>query len=172
MLGEPFAGWAHINVNGEYIGTASYLDWVPGVVIEPCIRYLKEAIHDLDRWQHIPGKYGLNMEFDAEGWNFGIVEIGESFYTYNTRNQNPPYLNLKEIDLEPYKWEGFRFVQSLMAEAVKDIEEHFEEWVIWDAYDEDDAKQNREDLSGLIIEARRIDAEISKRTKDMGHRAD
>jgi len=156
MLGKPWAGWSRITVNGESLGTASYLDWVPGVVIEPCIRYLEAALKDLERWGHSPGGYGFNIEFDAEGWHFGIVEIGDDFYTYDTKGEEEPYIRLKEIDLEPYRWSGYRFVRELMVEAVRDIEMNFEGWVQWDAFDAADAKRSRQALTELIGEAKEL----------------
>lgn len=155
MLGKPFAGWSHIEVNGRYVGTGSYLDWIPGIVIEACVRYLREAEKDIKRWGYSPGGYGFNIMFDAEGWNFGITEIGDDFYTYDTKGEKPPYVRLEEIDLRPYNWDGSRFIRAILKEAAADIKRDFEDWVIWDAYDSEDEKNNRKALKELLKKAER-----------------
>ena len=155
MLGKPFAGWSTITVNNEKLGRASYLDWIPELVIEPCIRYIERASKDIERWGYSPGGYGFNIEFDGEDkGKFGIVEIGNDFYTYDTLGNELPYIRLKEIDLNPFKWKGYKFVRFLLSETVKDIEADFEGWVLWDAFDEEDAEQSRKALKILLEEAK------------------
>lgn len=162
MLGTPRIGWSTITVNGKKIGSASYLDWIPGLVITPCIRYLKEALKDIQKWDNASGGYGFNVEFDCESaGKFGIVEIGNDFYTYDTQGTEEPYIRLTELDLEPYRWTGYKFVQSLLNEIVNDIESDFEDWVVWDAFDSKDEQINRQALNTLLNEAKTVLAEIS-----------
>ena len=163
MLNKPLYGWSKITVNNKTLGSASYLDWLPGIVLEPCIRYLECAIRDLRRWDHSPGGYGFNITFDGEEvGHFGIVEIGDDFYTYDTLGNKDPYIQLYEIDLKQFGWQGYKFVQSLLSETIDDIEKYFEEWVIWDAFDEEDAKRNRRELAALLKKAKRVLDEIQR----------
>ena len=160
MLGTPGGGWVTITVNGKRLGSASYLDWVPGVVLEPCIRYLEAAERDMKRWGHSPGGYGFNMEFDGESMGkFGIVEIGDGFYTYDCWGEEEPYIRLSEIDLKHFKWNGTKFVRALMVEAAADIERDFEAWVYWDAYEKEDVVINRRDLTALLDKVKEIISE-------------
>ena len=163
MLGKPKGGWAKITLCGKDIGAASYLDWLPGIVLEACIRYLECAKRDYDRWGYAAGEYGFNLEFDGEGLGrFGIVEIGEDFYIYDKRGSEPPYVRLTELDLKPFRHDGLKFIKSLTEEVLADIKEYFEQWVIWDAVDEIDADRNREALTGLIANAEKALKELKE----------
>lgn len=162
MLGKPWCGWSEITVNGDRLGTASYLDWLPGTVLNPCINYLTIVKNNYDKWQTPFGEYGFNIEFDAEGWHFGIVEIGDDFYTYDTRGSEPPYINLKEIDAESYDYQEYKFVLSILKETIKDIEAEFDGWVEWDAYDDEDKRKNQDALNTLLSKAKEIEKQIEE----------
>lgn len=151
MLGTPKYGWVEIFVNGKRLGTASYLDWVPGLILEPCIRYLKCAKADYERWEHIPGGYGLNIEFDAEGHSFGIVQIGNRIYTYDDCDTNEPYIRI--LDAVCDYLDDVTFIKNLVKEVINDIRENFEAWTWWDAINEEERKNSEKELNELLKEA-------------------
>jgi len=152
MLGKPFAGWTDITVNGEYLGRASYLEWIPGLVLDPCIRYM-QASADYD---FMGGGHGLNIEFDGEDkGSFGLVEIGGRIYSYDYSGDADTYVNL----IKPVSnyGDGTKFVRNLIAEVISDIEENYEDWVLWDVMtdDEEEYQQNKRDLDEILAEAKK-----------------
>lgn len=153
MLSKPGAGWCRIIIGSEFIGSASYLDWVPGLVIRACMNYLK-AVKECgyDYCDHTEGGFGFNIEFDAEGHSFGLVEIGSRIYVYDDCGNDEPYIRLHKAVSD--FGDNTIFVRNLLQEAVNDIEANFEDWVWWDAVNETEAAQSRESLNKLIEEAK------------------
>lgn len=170
MIGKSKYGWAKITVGSKYIGTASaYLNWLPTLVLEPCVRYLSCAKMDKEHFGYAEGEYGFNLEFDAEGWTFGIVEIGSDFFIFNNRymhddNETPVYL--RQVDLEPYNHNSVRFVLELAKEAVNDIEDNFEEWVILALDLENNTTEIRKELRQLLINVKSLLNEFGKEYLD------
>lgn len=152
MLGKPSRGWSEITVNSKVLGTASYLSWLPGDILEACIRYLKCAKKDIEKWGTAYGGYGLNIEFDAETYQFGLVEIGSQIYSYDDRKKEEPYINLGNA-LCNHR-ENVDFVKKMTEEVISDIENDFEGWKWWDAMDEEEAENNGKDLILLLQEAK------------------
>lgn len=149
MLSKPWCGWCSVEINGKKIGSASYLDWLPGLILDPCIRYVKAQNEVKKKYDYVGRGYGFNIEFDAEGYHFGIVEIGEDFYTYDTCGGEPPYIRLTEIESDEF------FVRNLLQEAINDFEENLDEWAWWSAIDEKEAEQDKKLITEMIEEAKK-----------------
>lgn len=163
MLSKPWAGWTTVNLNNETLGDASYLDWIPGLILEPCIRYLKLCKESIEKYGYTSGGYGLNIQFDAEGHYFGIVEIGNDLFTFDTLGKVEPYINLKEIDLSSHDYENYKFIYNLVNEVIDDIESNYEDWILWDVmtnkeeYEEEykeEYKNSKESLDKILKEAK------------------
>lgn len=152
MLGKPHAGWCPVELNGEELGTASYLDWLPGIILDACIRYLEAVKNGYE------GKVGFNIEFDAEGYYFGLVEVGDGIYTYDTCNHDTSDIRLLKNVAADYS-DNALFVRDLALEVMSDIQAHFDDWMWWDALDEMDAKVRRKEL-----------LELFRRTEDLVYR--
>lgn len=158
MLSKPWCGWTQVIINNEKLGSASYLDWVPGLVLDPCIRYLTACTESQNNYDFIGGGYGFNIEFDAEGYNFGLVEIGNNLYSYDTCADKEPYINLKEIDLSEYNYNCYEFIYTLTKEVISDLETNYEDWILWDTMtnDKEEYDKNKEALDEIINKAKVI----------------
>lgn len=169
MLSKPWCGWTKVTINNEDMGSASYLDWIPGLVLEPCIRYLKICKEMKDTYGYISGGYGFNIEFDGEDrGHFGIVEIGNDLYLYDYSDPTPPYLKLKEIDLKDFGYNSYKFIYHLTKEVVSDIESNYEDWILWDTMtnDKEEYDMNKEALDKILKEAKAIIVEFDTPAMD------
>ena len=69
MLAKPKYGWCNIMIGQYKIGCASYLTDVPTYLLDVFNQYLSEE-----------NRLGFTIEFDAEGYFFGIMEFNENLY--------------------------------------------------------------------------------------------
>ena len=114
---NPRFGWTEWHVNDHKIGPISYLDDVVEKTCEICMKYL---ILPEDR------RTGFNIEFEAEGYCSGIVQIGEYFYAYDTTGGSAlPVNNLVLLSGEE---KGEEFVLEFLSNAISDFEEEPELW--------------------------------------------
>ena len=164
MLTKPCRGWTEVFINNERLGFASYMRWVPGDVLDSCIRYLKECKKSMEKYNYIEGGYGFNVEFDGEDKGyFGIVEIGSDFFTFDTYQvKEPPYVKLKEIDLKEYDYDDYKFVYNLTKEVIEDIESNYEDWVLWDVmtFDKEEYQEKKYELDKILREAKELVKEL------------
>lgn len=142
MFSPPYAGWTTWKINGHKIGPVSYIDDVPYIFIDACVRY----IHD-------PGAF--NVSFDAEGYNTGIVQIGDRFISYSTTGDEPTcYLsNMTFLSDFLFDESEIEFVKGMLREAIEDFERDFELWSEWNPglyEDEEEIEAAKTALSSLI----------------------
>ena len=115
----PRAGWTAWSVNGHKIGPISWISDVPSDFCFACMHYLSHHNDDLQI-------EGFNVHFDAEGYETGIVQIGDNFYSYDTETNDPPYINNLTLLSDGDKKD---FIKMILGEAVEDFEKDFDEWV-------------------------------------------
>lgn len=124
MLDRPKYGWCNIMIGEDKIGCASYLTDVPIYLLDVFNQYLSEE-----------NRLGFTIEFDAEGYFFGIMEFNENLYLIrdNILDGNPV---LQEISPTLLGLEYFSraetIIKKLAGELIADIENHFEDWVYWE----------------------------------------
>lgn len=131
MLNKPMYGWTDVQCGTEILGSASYLTDVPMDCLDAFITYFSQEYKSL----------GFSIEFDAEGYSFGLVEFAGSLYEMDTAtNSNIP--NIKEItpqmlNMGPYE-RPLEMLKGLGKELASDIENHLEDWAMWNPGDEED----------------------------------
>jgi len=136
MLREPKAGWTNIYFGNEYLGCASYITDVPIDLLNAFISYFSQKEKYL----------GFHVEFDAEGYIFGIIQFNNILYEIDTATDS--YIpNLKELDpkllgLESYS-NADEVLLCLAKEVIFDINNYLELWVSWEA-DEFMSKEEKE----------------------------
>ncbi len=134
MLMKPRYGWTEVVIAGWKIGTASYVDDVPNLVLDAFTSWFAAAES---------GSYvGFCLEFDAEGYHFGIIEFGGELYTIDDQYPIEGYpdpghaLNVKELKGTPGILRSR--LSELGLEAVKDIRENIDDWKFWNPVCEGD----------------------------------
>ena len=155
MLGKPEHGWADITVGKEIIGRASYLT-------DPVLDCLNAFLQYFKDGNVLP----FGVEFDAEGYSFGITEFDKSLYIIsNDTNDAVPVL--KEINPETFGLASFsssrEIIACLATKCVKDIESDFDGWVHWFTYidgsDKDDAvffQHRKEELESKLLQLKDV----------------
>lgn len=151
MFAIPNAGWSFLTINKIPIGSISYVDDVPSIFIKECIRYLND--NDPNTRERL-----FNVEFDAEGHDIGIVQIGDwDFFSFDTRNINKDtdnkyhFNNLIQLnDIENFSPKDF--VYEMLKEAISDFEKNLitwaDDWYI--SVDTESKDDNRKYLKDLI----------------------
>ena len=123
MIGKPRYGWCDIKIGDRVLGSASYLTDVPFQVLDAMIQYLS-----------CDNQLPFGLTFDAEGYEFGITQIGETLYLFDTQTNDliprlweldPSLLN-KELGYNPEN-----IVKCLAKEAIEDIEDNFDSFLYW-----------------------------------------
>ena len=133
MLSKPSHGWTDVTVSGINLGPASYVDDVPNLVLDTFISWFASA----ERGSYV----SFCLEFDAEGYYFGIVEFGGDLYYISDRALG------HGVPIEVKGLESDRNVSilrdrlsALGLEAVRDIRENIEDWKSWNPVCEGDDK--------------------------------
>lgn len=143
MFSTPSAGWTKWEISGHEIGPVSYLDDVPYIFIDACVR----CIHD-------PGAF--NIAFDAEGYETGAVQIGNRFVSYSTTGDEPTCYLSNMTFLSDFLFEEsdqIEFVKGMLREAIEDFEKDFALWSEWNPglyEDEGETEAGRAALAHLI----------------------
>ena len=124
MLGSSKYGWVNIYIGEKPIGCASYLTDVPFDLLDSMIQYLSND-----------NQLNYSVEFDAEGYHFGLIEISEELYIYDTAVVEEDCINLtrihpEDLDLETYA-SAKDIVYLLAREVISDIKSNFEDWIYW-----------------------------------------
>ena len=155
MLGKPEHGWTDITVGKEIIGCASYLTDPAMDCLNSFLQYFKEG-------NVLP----FGVEFDAEGYFFGIAEFDKSLYVVsNNAKDGVPVM--KEISLETFGLDTFSYsreiVVCLATQCVKDVESELDGWVHWFTYidgsDENDAvflQHRKEELENKLLQLKDV----------------
>lgn len=129
MLTKPKYGWTEVVIGGWKIGTASYVDDVPNLVLDTFTSWFAAA----ERGSYV----GFCLEFDAEGHHFGIIEFDDDLYSIDDQYPDSGHaLNVKELEGTP----GFlrNRLSELGLEAVRDIRENIDDWKYWNPVCEGD----------------------------------
>lgn len=151
MLVRPCYGWTRIMFGKKDLGSASYLTDVPVQCMEAMIEFLSEK----DR------KFNFSIEFDAEGYIFGIVEFhGSLYYIHDDTTDGIPVLEELEpelIGLEKYSNVN-EVIGALARELIDDIQAYDKEWILWDCIDEDESeiKDREEKMKDLLIKLKNL----------------
>lgn len=122
MLDRPRYGWCNIMVGTTKIGCASYLMDLPVYLLDAFNQYLSDK-----------NRLNFCVEFDAEGYSFGLSEFDQTLYFVNNKR---PEIEIKEIKSEKV---GLRNCMSakdilniLATELIGDIQSNIEDWVYWE----------------------------------------
>ena len=157
MLGKPFAGWTEISVGTKIIGSASYLTDVPLDLLDAFIKYFSQSYATL----------GFNVEFDAEGYSFGLIEFAEDLYAVDTDTDSDiPNVTRIPPEILGLKWANSRkMLLCLAKELIKDIEQYFDLWVFWDLIETEDTSVIKKREALLESKLRIIKYLISKESE-------
>lgn len=144
MLGTSKYGWVNIYIGEKPIGCASYLTDVPFDLLDSMIQYLSND-----------NQLNYSVEFDAEGYHFGLIEISEELYIYDTAVVEEDKINLTRIHPEDLGLESYIFardiVYHLANEVVFDIKSNFRDWLYWmddqKTMDLQEKKERKKDLN-------------------------
>lgn len=135
MFSKPKCGWTEVKI-GEYeLGSASYIYEVITPTLSTLYNYLSKPVYE---------NSALNLIYDAEGHSFGIVQIGDDFYSWNDDNDEGQ-VELQEClnmdDRDSYNW-----VRTLADEIIDDVESNWDDWIAFECIlnDEDMDEYDRE----------------------------
>ena len=121
MLSKPSAGWTTITIHNMDIGSASYLDDVPDIILDAFI----QCLNDMATKPNLPTH--LSLTFDAEGYEFGCIIWNETLYITNNASNEAPYLNMTEVKVDDLD----KFLVSLAKEVYTDIHDNLNDWCKW-----------------------------------------
>lgn len=135
MLTKPKYGWCNIMIGQYKIGCASYLTDVPTYLLDVFNQYLSEE-----------NRLGFTIEFDAEGYFFGIMEFNENLYLIrdNTLDGIPIVQEISPVMLGLEVFDRTEIIKKLAYELIMDIETNLEDWVYWEN-DEESMETNESD---------------------------
>lgn len=123
MLDKPKYGWCNIYVGHNKIGCASYLIDLPVYLLDVFNQYFSAD-----------NKLNFGVEFDAEVYDFGLIEFDETLYSVNNKTTYEIF-RIKKIEEygsgEDTYTSAKNILKILAKELVNDIETNFEEWVYW-----------------------------------------
>lgn len=165
MLGKPENGWTSISVGNEVIGGASYLTDVPMDILDSLIDYFSSLRNEKN--------VKFEVVFDAEGWMFGITQIMDDLYVYDSRTDDIDKLNLKRINPEIYGMKAYAqawdTLQNVAREVVDDIFDNIDGWVHWMSYDdstEEEFSEREDELTGKCFQLLELVCEGYSEAKD------
>lgn len=171
FLKNAGCGWATVNINDRFTGSASYLDNVPVMTLNTLAEYLDRAIADYNAGAPIQAfAEPMDLVFDAEGYGFGICVFDQELYIFHTDTDMcvPALLTFADENFE-----SINFVVSniakLLQETISDVEGDFENWVDFNlsslAWLEDgDDEETRNELEKSLNNAKRVLAEYKRIT--------
>lgn len=166
FLKNAGCGWATVNINNRFTGSASYLDNVPVMTLNTLAEYLDRAIADYNAGAPIQAfAEPMDLVFDAEGYGFGICVFDQELYIFHTDTDMcvPALLTFADENFE-----SINFVVSdiakLLQETISDIENDFDNWVSFASMDEDDESDLQIELVKSLENAKRVLAEYKRIT--------
>lgn len=132
MFSKPKYGWSTVTINDVILGSASYIEDVPIYTLETIINYIKGRSHHFE------------LDYDAEGYNFGICEILNELYAFSTEHKGMKLLCSLDPNYEDMS--VMETVRKLAKEIHEDFTRDFEDWVsffvsIDDEYELEDYRQ-------------------------------
>ena len=131
MLSKPNYGWTNINL-GSFNGRGSYLTDIPLDCLNSFINALKYSLP-------------ASIHFDEEGSEFILTADFSGVYIISEREKT----ELIKIEIQ---------FLDLINEVVKDIEDNFNDWLLWtDYYEEHPLKDNE----GLKIRKNNMENKIN-----------
>ncbi|RHB42077.1 hypothetical protein DW886_16100 [Enterocloster aldenensis] len=144
MLGKPKYGWCNIMVGQNKLGCASYLIDVPTYLLDVFNQYLSEENH-----------LNFTVEFDAEGYFFGIIEFNETLYSIrdDTLDGNPVLQEISPTLLGLEVFDRAEVIKKLAYELIVDIETNLEDWVYWEN-DEESMETNESDNRRRMLQSK------------------
>lgn len=119
MFSKPKYGWTNINL-GDFKGRGSYLTDIPLDCLNSFINALKCSLP-------------ASIYFDEEGSEFILVADFNGVYIISEREKT----ELIKIDID---------FLDLIKEVIKDIEDNFNDWLLWMDYYEEHSLNNNEAL--------------------------
>lgn len=144
MLDKPKYGWCNIMVGQNKLGCASYLIDVPTYLLDVFNQYLSEENH-----------LNFTVEFDAEGYFFGIIEFNETLYSIrdDTLDGNPVLQEISPTLLGLEVFDRAEVIKKLAYELIVDIETNLEDWVYWEN-DEESMETNESDNRRRMLQSK------------------
>lgn len=144
MLGKPKYGWCNIMVGQNKLGCASYLIDVPTYLLDVFNQYLSEE-----------NNLNFTVEFDAEGYFFGIIEFNETLYSIrdDTLDGNPVLQEISPTLLGLEVFDRAEVIKKLAYELIVDIETNLEDWVYWEN-DEESMETNESDNRRRMLQSK------------------
>jgi hypothetical protein len=144
MLAKPKYGWCNIMIGQYKIGCASYLTDVPTYLLDVFNQYLSEE-----------NRLGFTIEFDAEGYFFGIMEFNENLYLIrdNTLDGIPIVQEISPAMLGLEVFDRAEIIKKLAYELITDIETNLEDWVYWEN-DEESMETNESDNRRRMLQSK------------------
>lgn len=144
MLGKPKYGWCNIMVGQNKLGCASYLIDVPTYLLDVFNQYLSEE-----------NLLNFTVEFDAEGYFFGIIEFNETLYSIrdDTLDGNPVLQEISPTLLGLEVFDRAEIIKKLAYELIVDIETNLEDWVYWEN-DEESMETNESDNRRRMLQSK------------------
>lgn len=144
MLDKPKYGWCNIMIGQYKIGCASYLTDVPTYLLDVFNQYLSEE-----------NRLGFTIEFDAEGYFFGIMEFNETLYFIrdDTLDGNPVLQEISPTLLGLEVFDRAEIIKKLAYELIVDIETNIEDWVYWEN-DEESMETNESDNRRRMLQSK------------------
>ena len=146
MLNTPRYGWTTVTVLQTTLGSASYLDDVPNMVLDAFIQYF-QALAD----NHYTS---FSLTFDGEGNHFGLFTFNNTLYQIDdTGTEADSYLNIQEVtqevdDIIEY-FDEKTILRKLALEVYHDIQNNLMIWAKWNPDDESTESELQEKLETL-----------------------
>jgi hypothetical protein len=138
LLSKPSSGYADLVINNKRVGSVSYTDDVPIILLQYFIDVLTANQDDVH----------LNVSLDAEGYSVGFLDFDGILYSVSTSIDD----GLLTHDLMDY--EGLRTCRYLANELINDINKYKDDWVMWDQSVSFDNHGNEVNNSFLMNERR------------------
>lgn len=142
MFSKPKDGWTSVFLKDEYLGEGSYLQDILSDVLYECRQFLRGRLNGYHP--------DFNLTFDEEGSHFGIVTFNYDVYLMRTGGGEEK-LKIELLDFFTYKE-----IPYLCEEIYNDFENHFEEWVKWDAISSSEVEAARIHYRKELLDLRRL----------------
>lgn len=128
MFSRPSYGWTSVSIGGKIFGQASYLT-------DP----ITDTIYELAMF--VSGSsQTCHIEYDGEGYEFGIVEINGTLYVFVERASLKLYpIRTHDKDKRPQA-----IAAKLLKKALRNLEDYKHAWIHWHMDSDSDALALRE----------------------------
>lgn len=142
MLSKPKHGWTTIEVFGNRIGAASYLDDVPILTLDAFIQYFSNIQEQ--------GDASFSITYDAEGFSFGLVTWNDTIYAIDNCGDAEPFVRLLEVKTKNGQYVSVKEgLQALGTELIDDIQSNIDDWAWWNPGIETQTEANNQKISLL-----------------------